>query len=124
MLLFGMRGLPICNLTMYPPHVQSYAVETFGPFFTWVYHAEDAAVLSLINFENMNTPVTMNQLRLLQRLYEPALLQRIAADTSRPRVNIKEIQDRASTYQKQQWIHWHWGAAPDSVIHPCRSTFP
>ena len=124
MLLFGMRGLPICNLATYPPRVQSYAVKAFGPFFTWVYHAEDAAVQSLLNLENMDTPVTMNQLKFLQSLYEPALLQRVAADMSRPKVNIKEIQDRASTYQKQQWINWHWGAAPDSVIHSSRSMFP
>ena len=124
MLLFGMRGLAICNLATYPPPVQSYAVKAFGPFFTWVYHAEDAAVQSVINFKNMDTPLTMNQLKFLQSLYEPALLQQVAADMWRPKVNIKEIQDRASTYQKQQWIKWHWGAAPDSVIHPSRSMFP
>ena len=78
---------------------------------------------SLINFENMDTPVTMNQLKFPHSLYEPALLQRVAADMSRSKVNIKEIQDRTSTYQKQQWISWHWGAAPDSVIHPSRSMF-
>ena len=69
-------------------------------------------------------PVTMNQLKFLQGLYEPSLLQRVAADMSRPKTNIKEIQDRASAYQEQQWINWHWGAAPDSVIHPSRSMFP
>ena len=76
---------------------------------------------SLDNFEKMDIPVTMNQLKFLQSLYEPSLLQRVAADMSRPKTNIKEIQDRASTYRKQQWINWHWGAAPDSVIHPSRS---
>ena len=90
----------------------------------WVYHAEDAAVQSLINFEKIDTPVTMNQLKFLHSLYEPAILQRVAADVSIPKVNINEIEDRASTYQKQQWIHWHWGAAPDSVILPSRSMFP
>ena len=65
---------------------------------------------SLLNFETMDTHVTMNWLKFLQRPYEPALLQRVAADMSRPKKNIKEIQDRASTYQKQQWINWHWGA--------------
>ena len=60
----------------------------------------------------------------LQGLYAPSLLQRVAADMSRPKTNIKEIQDRTSAYQKQQWINWHWGAAPDSVIHPTRSMFP
>ena len=124
MLMFGMAGLAICNVATYLPPVQSYAVKAFGPFFTWVYHAEDAAVQSLINLENMDTPVTMNQLKVLQSLYELALLQRFAADMSRPKVNIKEIQDRASTYQKQQWINWHRRAAPDSVIHPSGSMFP
>ena len=99
-------------------------MKAFGPFLTWVYHAEDAAVQSLMNFENMDTAVTMNQLKFLQSLYEPALLQRVAADMSRPKTNIKEIQDQATTYQKQQWINCHWGAAPDSVIHPSRSMFP
>ena len=112
------------NMATHPPPVQTYSVKAFGPFFTWVYHAEDAAVTSLDNFEKMDTPVTMNQLKFLQGLYEPSLLQRVAADMSRPKTNIKEIQDRASAYQKQQWINWHWGAAPDSVIHPTRSMFP
>ena len=84
-----MRGLAIRNLATYPPPVQTYAVKAFGPFFTWVYHAEDAAVQSLLNFETMDTPVTMNQLKFLQSLYEPALLQRVAADMSRPKTNIK-----------------------------------
>ena len=48
--------------------MQSYPVKAFGPFSTWLYHAEDAALQSLINFENMDTPVTMNQLNFLQRL--------------------------------------------------------
>ena len=80
--------------------------------------------MSLDNFEKMDTPVTMNQLKFLQGLYEPSLLQRVAADMSRPMTNIKEIEDRASAYQKQQWINWHWVPAPDSVIHPSRSMFP
>ena len=79
---------------------------------------------SLDNFEKMDTPVTMNQLKFLQGPYEPSLLQRVATDMSRPKTIIKEIQVRASAYQKQQWINWHWGAAPDSVIHPTRSMFP
>ena len=79
---------------------------------------------SLDDFEKMDKPVTMNQLKFLQGLYEPSLLQRVAADMSRPKTNIKEIQDRASAYQKKQWINWHRGAAPDSVIHPPRSMFP
>ena len=112
------------NMTTHPPHVQSYSVKAFGPFFTWVYHAEDAAVTSLDKFEKMDMPAMMNQLKFLQGLYEPSLLQRVAADMSRPKTNIKEIQDWASAYQKQQWINWHWGAAPDSVIHPTRSMFP
>ena len=112
------------NLATYLSPEQTYAAKGFGPFFTWVYHAEDAAVQSLDNFERMDTLVTINWLEVLQSLYELALLQRVAADMSRPKTNIKEIQDRASTYQKQQWINWHWGAAPDSVIHPCRSMFP
>ena len=123
MLLFGMRGHAICNLATHPPPVQSYAVKAFGPFFTWVYHAEDAAVQSLIDFENMDTPVTMNHLKFLQSLYEPALLQRVAADMSRPKGNIKEIQDRASTYHNSSGSIGI-GAAPDSVIHPSRSMFP
>ena len=114
----------IPNMATDCPHVQSYSVKAFGPFFTWVYHAEETALTSLDNFEKMDTPVTMNQLKFLQGLYEPSLLQRVAADMSRPKTNIKEIQDRASAYQKQQWINWHWGAAPDSVIHPTRSMFP
>ena len=88
MLLFGMRGLAICNLATYPPPVQSYSVKAFGPFFTWVYHGQDAAVQSLIKFENMDTPVTMNQLKFLQSLYEPALLQRVAADMLRPKSSV------------------------------------
>ena len=111
-------------MATHPPHVQSYSVKAFGPFFTWVYHAEDVAVTSLDDFEKMDMPVTMNQLKFLQGLHEPSLLQRIAADMWRPKTNIKEIQDRASAYQKQQWINWHWGAAPDSVIHRTRSMFP
>ena len=79
---------------------------------------------SLNNFERMDTPVTTNQVKFLQGVYEPSLLQRVAADMWRPKMNIKEIQDRASAYRKQQWITWHWGAAPDSVIHPNRSMFP
>ena len=79
---------------------------------------------SLDNFENMDMPVTINQRKFLQGLYEPSLLQRVAADMSRPKTSIKEIQHRASAYQKQQWINWQCGAAPDSVIHPTRSMFP
>ena len=94
----GMRGLANLNMATHPPHVQSYSVKGFGPFFTWVYHAEDAAVTSLDNFEKMHTPPTMNQLKFLQGLYEPSLLQRVAAEMSRPKTNIKEIQDRASAY--------------------------
>ena len=112
------------NMATHPPHVRSYSVKAFGPFFTWVYHKEDAAVTSLDSFEKMDMPVTMNQLKFLQGLYEPSLLQRVAADMSRPKTNVKEIQDRASAYQKQQLINWHWGAPPDSVIHPTRSMFP
>ena len=112
------------NIATHPPHVQSYSVKAFGPFFTPVYHAEHAAVTSLDNLEKMDTPVTMNQLKFFQGRYEPSLLQRVAADMSRPKTNIKEIQDRASAYEKQQWINWHWRAAPDSVIHPTRSMFP
>ena len=112
------------NMATHPPPVQSYSVKACGPFFTWVYHAEDAAATLLDNFEMMDTPVTMNQLKFLQGLYQPSLLQRVAADMSRPKKNIKEIQDRASAYQKQHWMNWHWGAAPDSVIHPTRSMFP
>ena len=47
----------------------------FGSFFTWMYNAEDAAVQSLVDFKWMDTPVTMNQLKFLHSLYEPALLQ-------------------------------------------------
>ena len=112
------------NLATYPPPVQTYGVKAFGPSFTWVYNAEDVAVQSLTNLENMDTPVTMNQLKFVQSLYEPALLQLVAGDMAKPKTNIKEIQDRASTYPKQQWINWHWGAAPDSVIHPSRSMSP
>ena len=79
---------------------------------------------SLDNFEKMDTPVTINQLKFLQGLYEPSILQRVAADMSTPKTNIKEIEDRASAYQKQQWINWHWGVVPDSVIHPTQSMFP
>ena len=79
---------------------------------------------SLDNFEKMDIPLTMNQLKFLQCLYEPSLVQRVATDMSRPKTNIREIQDRASAHQKQQWINWHTGAAPDSVIHPTRSMFP
>ena len=88
------------NMATHPPHGQSYSVKAFGPFFTSVYHAEDAAVTSLDKFEKMDMPVTMNQLKFLQGLYEPSLLQRVAADMSRPKTKIKEIQDRASAYQK------------------------
>ena len=88
-------------MATHPPHVQSYSVKAFGPFFTWAYHSEDAAVTSLNNFEKMDTPVTMNQLKFLQGLYEPSLLQRVAADMSRPKTKSKEIQNRASAYQKQ-----------------------
>ena len=119
-----MRDLAIRHLATYLAPVQTYAVKAFGPFFTWVYHAEDAAMQSLDNSEKMDTPLTMNQLKLLQSLYEPALLQRVAANMSRLKTNIKEIQDRASAYQKQQWINWHRGAASDSVIHPSRSMLP
>ena len=112
------------NMATHPPPVQSYSVKAFRPFFTWVDHAEEPAVTSLDNFEKMDRPVTMNQLKFLHGLYEPSLLQRVAADMSRPKTNIKEIQDRASAYQKQQWINWHWGAAPDSVIRATRSMFP
>ena len=97
-----MRGLAICNLATYPPPVHTYAVKALGPLVTWVFHAEGAAVQSLMNFENMDTPVTMNQLKFLQSLHEATLLQRVAADMSGPKTNIKEIKDRASTYQKQQ----------------------
>ena len=98
------------NMATHPPLVQSYSVKVFGPFFTWVYHAADAAVTSLDNFEKMDMPVMMNQLTFLHGLYEPSLLQRVAADMSRPKTNIKEIQDRASAYQKQQWINCHGGS--------------
>ena len=37
---------------------------------------------SLENFEYNDMPVTMNQLKFLQGLYEPSLLQRVAADMS------------------------------------------
>ena len=57
---------------------------------------------SLDNLEKMDTPVTMNQVNFLQGVYEPSLLQRFAADMSRPKMNVKEIQDRTSAYQKQQ----------------------
>ena len=50
------------NMATHPPPVQTYSVKALGPFFTWVYHAEDAKVTSLDNFEKMDTPVTMNQL--------------------------------------------------------------
>ena len=53
---------------------------------------------SLINLENMDTPVTMYQAMFLQSLYGPALLQRVTADMLRPKVNIKETQDQTSTY--------------------------
>ena len=112
------------NMATHSPHVQSCSVKAFGRFFTWVYHAEEAAVTSLDHFERMDMPVTMNQLKFLHGLYEPSLLQRVAADMSRPKTNIKDIQDGASAYQKQQWINWHCEAAPDSVIHPTRSMFP
>ena len=112
------------NMATHPPSVESYSVRAIGPFVTWVYHAGDAAVTSLENFEEMDTPVTMNQPQFLQRLYEPSLLQRVAADMSGPKTKVKEIQDQASAYQKQQWINWQWGAAPDSVFHPTRSMFP
>ena len=79
---------------------------------------------SLDNFEKMDMPVMMNQLKFLQGLYKPSLLQRVAANMSRPKTNIKEIQDQAFAYQNQQWINWHWGAAPDGAIHPTRSMFP
>ena len=88
-------------MAMYPPPVQTYSVKAFGPFFTWVYHLDDTALTSLDNFEKMDGAVPMNQLKFLQGLYEPSLLQRVAADMSRPKTNIKEIQDRASAYQKQ-----------------------
>ena len=63
------------NMATHPPHVQNYSVKAFGPFFTWVYHAGDAAVTSLDNFEKMDMPVTMNQVKFLQGLYELSLLQ-------------------------------------------------
>ena len=56
------------NMATHPPHVESYSVKAFGPFFTWVYHAEDAAVMSLDNFQKMDTPVTMNQQKFLHGL--------------------------------------------------------
>ena len=51
-----------------------------------------------INFDTMDTRVTMSQLKFLQSVYKLAPLQRVAADMSRPKVNIKDIQDRDSTY--------------------------
>ena len=93
------------NMATHPPDVQSYSVKAFGPFFTLVYHADNAAVTSLDNFEKMDMTVTMNQLKLLQGLYDPLLLQQVAAEISRPKTNLKEIQDRVSAYQKQQWIN-------------------
>ena len=51
---------------------------------------------SLDNFQKMDTPVRMNRLKFLQGLYEPSLLQRVAADMSRPKTNIKEIEEPAS----------------------------
>ena len=66
MLLFGMRSLAICLPATYAPPVQSYAVKVFRAFFTGVYQAEDAAVKSLVNIKNVDTPVTMNQLKFLQ----------------------------------------------------------
>ena len=94
-----MQGLAICNLATYPSPVQTYAVMLFEPSFTWVFHAEDTAVQFLDDFEKMDTPVTMNHLKFLQRLYQPAHLQRVAPDMSRPKTNIKEIQDRAAVDQ-------------------------
>ena len=82
---------PNPNLATYPPPVQTFSVKAFGPFFTWVYHAEDTAVTSLDTFEKMDTPVTMNQLKFVQGLYEPSLLQRVGADMWRSKTNIKEI---------------------------------
>ena len=43
---------------------------------------------SLDNFEKMDTPVKMNQLKFLQGLYTPSLLQRVTADILRPKTNI------------------------------------
>ena len=43
------------NMATHPPHLQNYSVKAFEPFFTWVYHAEDAAVMSLDNFDKMDT---------------------------------------------------------------------
>ena len=112
------------NVATYPPPLQTFSVKAFQPFFTWVYHAEDTAVTSLDTFQKMDKRLTMNQLKFLQGLYEPSLLKQVAAKMSRPKTNIKEIQDQASAYQKQQCIHWHWGAAPHSVIHRSRSMVP
>ena len=41
-------------------------------------------------------------LKFLPGLYEPSVLQRVAAHMSRPKATIKEIQDRTSAYQKEQ----------------------
>ena len=79
---------------------------------------------SLINLENMDTTAPMNELKFLRSLYQPALLRRVAANMARPKVNIKEIQGRASTYQKQEWINGLLRAGPYSVIHPSPSMFP
>ena len=64
MLRVGKLGLAIRNRATYHPPVQTYAVKFFGPFFSWVHHAEDAAVQSLMNFKNMDTLMTMNELKL------------------------------------------------------------
>ena len=116
--------IPMLSFWHLSPPLQAYSVKAFGSFFTWVFHAEEAAVHSLANLEQIGAPVTMNQMKFLQGLYDPSFLQRVAADMTRPKVNIKDIQDRASHYLKQQWVNWHWQAAPDNYIHPSRSMLP
>ena len=106
------------NTATHPPPVQSYSVNVFGPFFTWVYHAADAAVMSLDNFDKMDTPLTMNRPRFCRVCTSHRSYDGSPPTCRDQKKNIKEIQDQASAYQKQQWINWHWGAAPDSVIHP------
>ena len=65
----------------------------------------------------------MNQMKFLEGLNNPSILQRVAADMSGPRVKIKDIQDRAAAYLKQQWVNRHWEAAPESHIHSTQSMY-
>ena len=84
----------------------------------------DSFLSGLQRLERSDAQFSLNALRPLAALKMPDLRQRVVNHVIMGACNMKSLGELVEKLTHEQWVEWHWAAAPDAYIRPEKSVFP